>query len=158
MFSICPLLQHVLSCPHTHFTVSHLGEKLTPIPSPARAFTSPEAPLMQEGRDSNMRKWGQFSGAPARKLPSVCLILFLLNLSTSHIVLHICHNSPWWSFPGLTILLYLLSPYNTAVPQLPYLGCPFPAKPFQGLQRAPWQITKESKESSDTLCKGMQRK
>lgn len=126
-----------------HASLSHiLGKKLTPTPSPAKAFTlrtGPETPLLQEGRDSNMKQRGQFSGALHRKLPSVCLILFLLNSSTSCIVLRICHSPPWWSFPGLTILLYLLSPYNTAVPWLPYLGCPVSAKPFQeGLQRAPW--------------------
>lgn len=141
MFSICPLLQHLLCCSDMlHYPTSWV--KNSPPPQALQRLL-PSEPVLKHlyCRKAETATWSNEVSSVELSTENfpVCLILFLLNSSTSCIVLRICHSPPWWSFPGLTILLYLLSPYNTAVPWLPYLGCPVSAKPFQeGLQRAPW--------------------
>lgn len=119
MFFICPLLQHLLCCPDMLHSPKS-WEKNRPHPKSCKGFYLQNQPwsTFTTGRQRQQHEAMRSIQSSSPQKTSLCPInfFFLLTPSTSFIVLHICHILPWWSFPGLKILVYWISPYNTAVP------------------------------------------
>lgn len=150
-----------------HTLLSQISrKKITLIPSPVKP--EPFRPVLEH---LYCRKAESATGG--NKINSVKLstenfplfdyFFFPLTSSTPYKVLHICHISPQWSFPGLTIPVSCISPYNTAAPY-PH-NCPvgfsssskaFPRGTPEGTVTDYQRKTRE--DNGVPFCKGMQWK
>lgn len=110
---------NICSAAQTCFALPNLGKKNCPHSKPVKVFTfrtRPGAPLLQESRDSRVKAMISIQSSSPQETSLHTIRFFNFTYLT-----HITHSfaylsySPSWSFPGLTILVYWLSSYNTAV-------------------------------------------
>lgn len=112
MFFICPLLQHLLGCPDMLRSPKSWEKKSLPSQAPQRLLPSEPALEHLYCRKTETATWGNEINPiklSTGNFPPSDLFFFLLISSTSFIILHLSY-SPSVVCPGLTTLVYWISP------------------------------------------------